>query len=293
MNPLLAAWLCWAVVGLSPVVGRYAAPLIHPVLLVFLGSLLAGASFAPYLTKKAQWGVLLAKENRLPFLFIGTFGTAFSFSILLWALHFTTPANAAILQQSELIYSLLIAFLFLKEVPSRGQIGASLLILAGSVLILLKEPYSARWTGDLMIIGSTWMLQAASCVAKKLSARVDPCVIAAARNFYALPALGGILLYVFVRGGLYFQPDLTSASIIFYTGIFKYALAMIWWYYAIHKLHLAKVTAIYLSYPVLSFVLSILLGLEKPYFYQFAGLAFTLAGAYCLTRITQKEQEKL
>ena len=68
---------------------------------------------------------------------------------------------------------------------------------------------------------------------------------------------------------------------------------MSWWYYAIHKLHLAKVTAIYLSYPVLSVVLSILLGLEKPYFYQFAGLALTLAGAYYLTRITQKEQEKL
>ena len=293
MNPLLAAWLCWAVVGLSPVVGHYAAPVIHPVLLVFLGTLLACVSFVPYLTKKAQWEALFSKENRLSFLFIGTFGTAFSFSILLWALHFTTPANAAILQQSELIYSLLFAFLFLKEIPTRGQMGASLLILTGTVLILLKEQYSARWTGDLMIIGSTWMLQAASCVAKKLSERVDHHIIAAARNFYALPVLVVILLYVFLRGDLYFQPTLTTVGIIFYTGLLKYVLAMLLWYYAIHKLHLAKVTAIYLSYPILSFVLSILLGLEKAHFYQFAGLALTLAGAYYLTHITQKEQENL
>ena len=269
------------------------APVIHPVLLVFLGTLLACVSFVPYLTKKAQWEALLSKENRLSFLFIGTFGTAFSFSILLWALHFTTPANAAILQQSELIYSLLFAFLFLKEIPTRGQMGASLLILTGTVLILLKEQYSARWTGDLMIIGSTWMLQAASCVAKKLSERVDHRIIAAARNFYALPVLVVILLYVFLRGDLYFQPTLTTAGIIFYTGLLKYVLAMLLWYYAIHKLHLAKVTAIYLSYPILSFVLSILLGLEKAHFYQFAGLALTLAGAYYLTHITQKEQENL
>ncbi len=293
MNPLIAAWLCWAIIGLSPIVGHFAAAMIHPVLLVFLGTLLACAYFAPWLSKNAQWRRLLAKENRLPFLFIGTFGTALSFSILLWALHYTTPANAAILQQSELVYSLLISFLFLKENPSKYQITASFLVLAGSVLILTKDQYSARWIGDLMIIGSTWMLQAASCVAKKLSARADHRLIAAARNFYALPALLIFVIFASVRGDLYFRFNLSSAGIIFYTGIFKYVLAMLLWYYAIHKLDLAKVTAIYLSYPVLSFVLSVILGLESPHLYQFLGLALTLAGAYWISIILRKQQEPL
>ncbi len=293
MNPLLAAWLCWAIIGFSPIIGRYATPVIHPVLLVFLGTLLACGCFAPWICQKNQWRVLFAKENRLPFLFIGTFGTAFSFSILLWALHYTTPANAAILQQSELVYSLLIAFLFLREVPNRRQLVASGLILLGSVIILWKEQYSARWVGDLMILGSTWMLQAASCVAKRISARLDHRLIAAARNFYALPALVILLLLVAIRGDLYFSAPISATGIIAYTGIFKYTLAMLLWYYAIHKLDLAKVTAIYLSYPVLSFLLSILLGLEKAHVYQFTGLALTLTGAYLLTGLIKKQQEKL
>jgi len=293
MNPLIAAWLCWAIIGLSPIVGHFAAAMIHPVLLVFLGTVLACASLTPWLSKNAQWRRLLAKENRLPFLFIGTFGTALSFSILLWALHYTTPANAAILQQSELVYSLLISFLFLKENPSKYQIIASFLVLAGSVLILTKDQYSVRWIGDLMIIGSTWMLQAASCVAKKLSARADHRLIAAARNFYALPALLIFVIFASVRGDLYFRFNWSSAGIIFYTGIFKYVLAMLLWYYAIHKLDLAKVTAIYLSYPVLSFVLSVILGLESPHLYQFLGLALTLAGAYWISIILRKQQEPL
>lgn len=293
MNPLGAAWSCWAIVGLSPIIGRYAAPVIHPVLLVVLGTLLACGCFAPWLTQKAQWCALFAKENRLPFLFIGTFGTALSFSVLLWALHYTTPANAAILQQSELLYSLLFAFLFLKEIPTKRQLAASFLILAGSVLILLKEQYSARWVGDCLIVGSTWMLQAASCVAKKLSARLDPRLIAAARNFYALPALLILLIACAVGGDLYLKNGFATVGIVFYTGILKYTLAMLLWYYAIHKLDLAKVTAIYLSYPLLSFALSALLGLERVHLYQLIGLAFTLAGAYWLSAMIKQQQEKI
>lgn len=293
MKPLLAVWLCWAIVGLSPIAGRYAVGVISPVLLVFLGTLIAAAFFAPWLTRHKQWDALFAKETRLKFLFIGTFGTALPFFILLWALHYTTPGNAAILQQSELLYSLLLAFIFLKEVPSRGQLLGSTLILAGVALILLKEQYTPRWTGDLMVVGCTWMLQAASCMAKKLPKHLDHRVIAAARNIYALPALTLILTVMAAKDGLIFEPDAQTFGVLFYTGVFKYGLAMIMWYQALRALDLSKITAIYLSYPVLSFILSLLLGFEKPHLYQFIGLTLTLAGAYLVSLIVKKQQENL
>lgn len=289
-SPLAAAWVCWAIVGLSPVAGKYAVGVISPALLVFLGTLIGVFYFTPWITKNHKWGELLARETRWKFLFIGTFGTALPFTISLIALHYTTPGNAAILQQSELFYSLLFAVIFLKEIPGKAQLAGSALIVAGVLVILLKEQYTPRWTGDLLIVGSTWMLQAGSTVAKKLPKHLDHRVISMARNLFALPALIVILGVMWMlKENFTLVPNARMFSVLAYTGIFKYGLAMVVWYKAIRALDLSKVTAIYLSYPVLSLLISAVLGLEKPTVYQLIGLAVTFAGAYWVSATVKKE----
>ena len=289
-SPLTAAWICWAIVGLSPIMGKYAAGLISPVVLVFLGTLLGVAYFAPWVTKNHKWGELLARKTWGKFLFIGTFGTALPFTAFLIALHYTTPGNAAILQQSELIYSLIFAALFLKEFPGRWQLGGSALIILGVLIILLKEQYTPRWTGDLIIVGSTWMLQAGSTLAKKLPKELDYRVIGMARNLFALPALLVILGVMYALGEPFiFKPTVLAWGILGYTGILKYGLAMVVWYKAIRALDLSKVTAIYLSYPVLSLLLSAALGLDTITLHQVLGLVITCAGAYWVSFTVQKE----
>lgn len=289
-TPLLAAWICWAIVGLSPVMGKYAVGVISPAVLVFLGTLLGVLYFTPWITKNHKWGELLQRQTLGKFLFIGTFGTALPFTVFLIALHYTTPANAAILQQSELLYSLLFAIIFLKEFPSRAQLGGSALIVLGVLIILLKEQYTPRWTGDLLIVGSTWMLQAGSTVAKKLPKHLDYRVIGMARNLFALPALVLILTVMFfLQEPFTLQFNLQMLLVLGYTGLLKYGLAMVVWYKAIRALDLSKVTAIYLSYPILSLLLSAILGLETPTYVQLVGLAVTCVGAYWVSRTVQKE----
>ncbi|MBP3513261.1 MAG: DMT family transporter [Elusimicrobiaceae bacterium] len=289
-SPLAAAWVCWAIVGLSPVAGKYAVGVISPALLVFLGTLIGVLYFTPWITKNHKWGELLAPETRWKFLFIGTFGTALPFTISLIALHYTTPGNAAILQQSELFYSLLFAAIFLKEFPSKAQLAGSALIVAGVLIILIKEQYTPRWTGDLLIVGSTWMLQAGSTVAKKLPKHLDHRVISMARNLFALPALVIILAAMWLlKENFTLVPNVRMFSVLAYTGLLKYGLAMVVWYKAIRALDLSKVTAIYLSYPVLSLLISAGLGLETPTLYQLFGLAVTFAGAYWVSMTVKKE----
>ena len=290
MSPLTAAWICWAIVGFSPVAGKLAVGLISPVLLVFFGTLIGVLYFTPWITKNHKWGELLAKETRGKFLFIGTFGTALPFTVSLIALHYTTPGNAAILQQSELFYSLLIAAIFLREIPTKKQLAACALIVTGVLIILLKGKYTPRWTGDLLIVGSTWMLQAGSTVAKKLPKSLDYRVIGMARNLFALPALVVILAVLFfLHEPFTLRPTLRMFGILGYTGVFKYGLAMVVWYKAIRALDLSKVTAIYLSYPVLSLLLSAALGLETPSAHQLLGLVITCAGAYWISRSVKKD----
>ncbi|MGN0024271.1 MAG: DMT family transporter [Candidatus Avelusimicrobium sp.] len=289
-SPLAAAWVCWAIVGISPVAGKYAVGVISPALLVFLGTLIGALYFTPWITKNKKWGELLAPETRWRFLFIGTFGTALPFTISLIALHYTTAGNAAILQQSELFYSLLFSAVFLREFPSKAQLAGSALIVAGVLIILVKEQYTPRWTGDLLIIGSTWMLQAGSTVAKKLPKNLDHRVISMARNLFALPALVLILGVMWLlKENFTLIPNAQMFSVLAYTGIFKYGLAMVVWYKAIRALDLSKVTAIYLSYPILSLLISAVLGLETPTVYQLIGLAVTFAGAYWVSATVKKE----
>ena len=289
MNPLAATWLCWAIIGLSPIAGKYAVGVISPVLLVFLGTLIGVLYFTPWITKNHKWGELLAKETRWKFLFIGTFGTALPFTISLLALHYTTPGNAAILQQSELLYSLLFAALFLKEYPTKSQLAGSALIVLGVAFILIKEHYTPRWTGDLLIVGSTWMLQAGSTMAKKLPAHLDYRLIGMARNLYAIPALLIIVAVLAWCDTLVLKPNLQMFSVLTYTGVLKYGLAMVLWYKAIRMLDLSRVTAIYLSYPVLSLIGSVLLGLERVTPYQILGLLLTLSGAYWVSFLVKKQ----
>lgn len=78
-------------------------------------------------------------------------------------------------------------------------------------------------------------------------------------------------------------------AVLGYTGILKYGLAMVVWYQAIRALDLSKVTAIYLSYPILSLLISTALKLETPTFTQLFGLVITCAGAYWVSRTVQKE----
>ncbi len=289
-TPLMAAWTCWAIVGLSPIAGKFAASVISPVILVFLGTLLGVLYFTPWISKNHKWGEVFASETRWKFLFIGTFGTALPFTISLIALHYTTPGNAAILQQSELLYSLLFAGIFLREFPSRQQLLGSTLIVLGVLIILAKEQYTPRWTGDLLIVGSTWMLQAGSTVAKKLPKHLDYRVIAMARNLFAIPALILLLGMMGLRQEIFIlKPNLQMFSVLAYTGFFKYGLAMVVWYKAIRSLDLSKATAIYLSYPVLSLILSAALGLEKISLYQAGGLLVSLTGAYWISLTVQKE----
>ncbi|MCQ2410907.1 MAG: DMT family transporter, partial [Elusimicrobiaceae bacterium] len=179
---------------------------------------------------------------------------------------------------------------FLREIPNKSQLAGSTLLVAGVLIILLKEPYTPRWIGDLLIVGSTWMLQAGSAVAKKLPKHLDHHLIGMARNLFALPALVIILagMYFFNEPFL-FKPTLVLGGILGYTGFLKYGLAMVVWYKAIRHLDLSKVTAIYLSYPVLSLLISAALGLETPSLHQLLGLLITCAGAYWISVTAQKE----
>jgi len=294
LSGLTSIFLCSLMIAFSPIVGKISVGVVLPALLVLLSAIIATAFFMPWVIKNNQLKVLFARKTLLQFFTIGTFGTALMFTVLLIALKYTTPANAAVLQQSEMVYSLIFAYFLFKEKPTVKQLAGTALIILGVTVLLINGRFSLNLKGDLLIIGSTWMLQLSASVAKRLPKELDYKLISTARNVFAIPVMIVVVLVHWRSGGsLFLTPNIKFWGVLAYTGIFKYALAMIFWYIALRKLDLAKMTALYLSYPVLTFAFSVLLGFDKIEIHKVIGLALTMIGVYLMTITVNAKTNKL
>ncbi len=284
LSPVQALWLALFITAGSPIAGKFSVGYMSPSFILLAGTLTTLALYAPWLTKHKMWGRLLDKDIRFRLSVMGLFGTALPFMLLLLALRWTTPSNSAILNQAESVYSLIFAFLFLRERPSLKQIAGTVMVVAGAVLILAVNGYTPMWKGDLIVIGTVWMFQVSHIAAKKLPADISVDFITAARGFYgflwsAVLALAALPLGMEIS----FKPSAVSAAALFYIAVFVYTLRNKFWYQAIRNMPLAKATAVILSYPVFTYILSVATGFDKIQLYQAAGLALALGGAYMVT----------
>lgn len=284
LSPLQALWLALFITAGSPIAGKFSVGYMSPSFILLVGTLTTLALYAPWLTKHKMWGRLLDKDIRFRLSVMGLFGTALPFMLLLLALRWTTPSNSAILNQAESVYSLLFAFLFLRERPSLKQIAGTVMVVAGAVLILAVNGYTPMWKGDLIVIGTVWMFQVSHIAAKKLPADISVDFITAARGFYGFLWSAVLALATLPLGmEISFKPSAVSVAALFYIAVFVYTLRNKFWYQAIRNMPLAKATAVILSYPVFTYILSVAIGFDKIQLYQVAGLALALGGAYMVT----------
>ncbi|MGB2578869.1 drug/metabolite transporter (DMT)-like permease [Elusimicrobium simillimum] len=291
MSPIAALWTNWFATGLWPIAGGEGGKLMTPVLMVFLSCLFAMLYYGPAFTKQKLWGKLFDRKLWPYLLVVGLFGTALPFTTMFIALQYTTPANAAILNQVEILYSLILAFIFLREKPTLGQLGGSLLVVAGVVIILFNEQFSPRWKGDIIVLLTPWMFQVSHIAAKKLPADISPVFIAGARVIYAGITIIPLLIFFALKGGLQFTAAPKTFLVLFFIGTIYYGVTQPLWYRAIRGMDLAKATAIILSYPILTLIVSAALGVEKIHLYQTVGLALAFGGALWITMIVRREKD--
>ena len=291
--PVFAVWIAWFATAANLVISKAAVPYVTSALFILLACATASVCFLPYLHKTGGWKILLDKKVWPQCLAMGTFGTALPMTIFMIALNYTTPVNGAILNQFEIIYSLILSAILLKERPTMAQIGGSLLILLGVGLLLWQAGTTVQLKGDLMIIGCLWMFQLSHIFAKKLPAQMEPQLIAAARALFAMPALLVLVIYLAIfQGPLQFQSNATLWSTLVLCAVVNYFLGNTFWYQAIRHMDLSKATAIILSYPVMTFVLAVLLGQDKITTVKVLGMILAIGGAYIVTGMVKQGETK-
>lgn len=285
-SPVQALWASLFITAFYPIAGKSAVGLISPSMLLFLGAFICFLLFLPYLVKTNQLRELFNPKMVKSLMAIGLFNTALPFLCMFIALLYTTPSNAAILNQTELLYSLVLAWLFLGEKPSKKQLFGSALLLTGVIIILLQNRFSPKWRGDIIVLSSVWLFQVGHIFAKRLPKDLSPEFITAARAFYGMLWIIPIsFLLSFINLPIFLKPTLKSFLIILYMGGIFHTFGNMFWYRAIRNMDLSKATAVILSYPVFTYLISVALGMENITAWQIAGLAFALSGAYLLTRV--------
>ncbi len=291
--PVFAIWIAWFATAANLVISKAAVPYVTSALFILLACAVASVCFLPYVCKTGGWKILLDKKVWPQCLAMGTFGTALPMTIFMIALNYTTPVNGAILNQFEIIYSLILSAILLKERPTLRQIGGSLLILLGVGLLLWQAGTTVQLKGDLMIIGCLWMFQLSHIFAKKLPAHMPPQLIAAARALFAMPALLLLVIYLALfQGPLQFESNATLWSTLVLCAVVNYFWGNTFWYQAIRHMDLSKATAIILSYPVMTFVLAVLLGQDKITAFKILGMVLAIGGAYIVTGMVKQGDNK-
>ena len=291
--PVFAVWIAWFATAANLVISKAAVPYVTSALFILLACAVASVCFLPYIRQTGGWKILLDKKVWPQCLAMGTFGTALPMTIFMIALNYTTPVNGAILNQFEIIYSLILSAVLLKEHPTVRQIGGSLLILLGVGLLLWQAGTTVQLKGDLMIIGCLWMFQLSHICAKKLPAQMPPQLIAAARALFAMPALLVLVIYLALfQGPLVFESNATLWSMLVLCAVVNYFLGNTFWYQAIRHMDLSKATAIILSYPVMTFVLAVMLGQDKITAVKVLGMVLAISGAYIVTGMVKQGENK-
>ena len=284
ITPVQSLWLALLITAGSPVAGKFTVGYMSPSFILLAGTFINLLLYIPWLTRNNLWHRLIDKDIRHSLSVMGLCGTALPFMLLLLALKWTTPSNSAILNQAESVYSLLFAYLFLGEKPSLKQIFGTVMIAAGAVLILAVNGYSPMWKGDILVLGTVWMFQVSHIAAKKLPQDLSVDFITAARGFYGflwsiILALAALPLGMDIGC----KADLKAWLALFYIAVFVYTVRNKFWYHSIRNMPLAKATAVILSYPVFTYILSVLIGFDSISIYQTAGLVLALGGAYIVT----------
>lgn len=289
MSPLAALLTDWAITAFWPIIGAAGTHYYSSVLFAHAGIIIGFLTLSPWLMRNGRWRAVLSPELRKPLFLMGLFGSTLPSVIYVHALRYTSPSNAAIMAQIEILYSAALCAWLLHEHISIKQVTASLLVIGGTGLIMLHDLGGVRWKGDVLILLTPWMYQVSHIQAKRLPKNLDAITLAGGRLFYGMLALVPFSVWTLMHSYRWAW-TLRGCATLLAQGIGLCCLNHTLWYMAIRRMDLAKATAIMLSYPVLTTVLSWALGRETIGAYQLAGLGLAMAGAYWLSSLVLAAQ---
>jgi len=276
---LLFAGLCALNGAFVPAVAKLTTDRADPLFVAAVTTLFAGLAAAVMLVVRGELSRLLRRETAPLLILLGALGTTIPFILFFVGTRRTSAIEAVLCLQTEPVYSLIVAWLFLGHRLTVRRVAAALVLAAGIVLAVGVGGLSdALGVTLLLLTPLSW--QVCHLLTLRGLPDVEPVLLTGARYVYggALLALTALAL----RG-----PDLVPSAeafaaqlpVLALQGVGLSYLGTMLWYLTIARLDLARATAIVVpSIPLLSLGASFLVVGEVPTPGQAAGMLLTAGG---------------
>lgn len=270
------------IAAIQPVITRYGAERIDPMLFCAGSMTVAAAILAAVMWRRGELGVLLSPRWMPRLVALSMTGSVATSLMLVFGLRRIGAIAGVILLQSEPLYSLLLAAVFLGERPSLRQLLATVAILSGIGSVLGSNlAFSPLWAAAMLFVTPLFW-QASHVISLDVMPPLSEIAVTGARTIYAAVVLLAIFLFsdVGAAATLAHPPTLL---VIVVTGAFVYVLGSLTWYGAINRLSLAWTTTLTIpGVPVLSFLFAIAFLSERPSVREVVGMLVAVAGILLL-----------
>lgn len=195
--------------------------------------------------------------------------------LLMYGLRLTSPANASLLNNFEIVATSVIALVIFRERISRRLWLGILTVMAASALLSLEDMSSLSFsTGSLMVLGACvcWGFEN-NCT--RMMSHADPLEIVVIKGLGS--GAGAMLVALLSRERL---PAWGLIPLVMLLGFVSYGLSVYFYVYAQRSLGAAKTSAYYAIAPFAGVAISFLIFRENPGLQFFIALPLMLLGTW-------------
>ena len=276
---LLFAAYCVVNSAFVPALAKLTTVAASGLAIALFTSAFAGTCALAVLAWHGELAKLVARRTAPVLVAVGALGTALAFLLFFEGAKRASAIDTAVCVQTEPLYALLGARVFLGHTLSARRVLAVVAILAGIALALGARPLAGS-LGVALLLATPLAWQSSHWIALRGLDGVDPRLLSAARYFFG--ALVLLPVWLAVDGARSLPPAAELASlwpIVALQGALLSYGGTLAWYASIKRLDLARTTAIVVpSAPLLSLVASYFLLGELVTPRQMLGFALTTAG---------------
>ncbi len=270
------------IAAIQPVITRYGAERIDPMLFCAGSMTVAGSILAIAMWRRGEIGALVTGRWTPRLVALSMTGSVATSLALVYGLREIDAVAGVILLQSEPLYSLLLATIFLGERPSYRQLIATAIILIGIGSVFGTSRAFSPLSAAALLFITPLFWQTSHVISLGVMPPLSETCVTGARTIFAAVVLSVIFL-VISPGAIVALADTRTLAVICVTGGFVYVLGSLTWYGAINRLSLAWTTALTIpGVPILSFVFAIVFLGESPSVLEVVGMVVAVAGILLL-----------
>jgi drug/metabolite transporter (DMT)-like permease len=229
----------------------------------------------------AMLALVLPGARRLPSRRGWKVALAYAATVVLYMLanRRTTAANAIFLQDTAPLYVLMLSSFLLRERPSRGELAAVPLFLAGLALFFFDQLAPGQMTGNVLAIASGICFAMTTIGLKAAKDEGDAVLVWG--NLIASVAS----LPVALTGP---SPRLADVGIVLFLGAIQLAIPYALFYRALTRMPVVEASLLVLLEPVLNPIWTFLLAGERPGHWAMVGGGLILVGTIWRTLVSAK-----